>query len=228
MRLASIALVTALVVAGAASAHEIRPALLDITEHPGGTVEVVWKVPTRGGEGLAIEPVLPAALQRIGAPAEREVPGARISRSRYVADEGALVGGVVEIAGLSAVQTDVLLRVGLADGTQHSAVVRPSAPRYRIPAVAGKAEVARSYWRMGVVHILGGVDHLLFLAALLLIVSGFWKLLQTVTAFTVAHSVTLALATLGFVHVPPAPTEAVIALSILFLAAEIVRKSTLR
>jgi hypothetical protein len=77
---------------------------------------------------------------------------------------------------------------------------------------------------MGVIHILGGVDHLLFLFALMLIVSGFWKLLQTVTAFTLAHSVTLAFATLGFVHVPPAPTEAVISLSILFLAAEIVRK----
>ena len=79
-------------------------------------------------------------------------------------------------------------------------------------------------WRMGATHILEGVDHLLFLLALLLIVSGFWKLLQTVTAFTLAHSLTLALATLGFVNVPPAPTEAVISLSILFLAAEIVRK----
>jgi hypothetical protein len=77
---------------------------------------------------------------------------------------------------------------------------------------------------MGIIHILGGVDHLLFLFALMLIVSGFWKLLKTVTAFTLAHSVTLALATLGFVHVPPKPTEAVISLSILFLAAEIVRK----
>jgi hydrogenase/urease accessory protein HupE len=121
-------------------------------------------------------------------------------------------------------QTDVLLRIELADGTTHSTILRPSSASFRIPAIASKREVAGSYWRMGVTHILEGVDHLLFLLALLLIVSGFGKLLQTVTAFTLAHSLTLALATLGFVHVPPAPTEAVIALSILFLAAEIVRK----
>ena len=120
----------------------------------------------------------------------------------------------------------MLLRISLADGTSHSAILRPSSAFFRIPLHATKGEVAVSYWRMGVIHILEGVDHLLFLfsMALLLIVSGFGKLLQTVTAFTLAHSLTLALATLGFVHVPPAPTEAVISLSILFLAAEIVRK----
>jgi hydrogenase/urease accessory protein HupE len=93
-----------------------------------------------------------------------------------------------------------------------------------IPAQTSKLEVAVSYWRLGIVHILEGVDHLLFVLALLLIVSGFRPLLKAVTAFTVAHSITLALATLGVVHVPPAPTEAIIALSILFLAAEIIRQ----
>jgi hypothetical protein len=118
----------------------------------------------------------------------------------------------------------VLLRLDLADGTKHAAILRPASPSFDIPARATRTQVAWSYTRMGVIHILEGIDHLLFLLALLLLVSGFWKLLKTITAFTLAHSVTLALATLGVVAVPPAPTEAVISLSIVFLAAEIVRK----
>jgi len=207
-----------------AQAHEIRPALLDITETRPGSFDVTWKVPTRGDRVLALEPVLPPALIPVGPPSERVVPGAWIQRSSYRSDAESLIGETVEVSGLSALQTDVLLRISLADGTSHSAILRPASASFRIPLHETKSEVAVSYWRMGVIHILEGVDHLLFLVALLLIVSGFGRLLQTVTAFTLAHSLTLALATLGFVHVPPAPTEAVISLSILFLAAEIVRK----
>jgi hydrogenase/urease accessory protein HupE len=207
-----------------ARAHEIRPALLDLVESADGWVDVTWKVPTRGDRALGLTPMLPAALVAVGPPSERRVPGAVIQRSRHRSDGVSLVGERIVIDGLSGTQTDVLLRVVLADGSEHSAILRPESPAYEIPARATKWQVAKSYWRMGVEHILSGVDHLLFLLALLLIVSGFGKLVQTVTAFTLAHSVTLALATLGFVHVPPAPTEAVIALSILFLAAEIVRK----
>jgi len=121
-------------------------------------------------------------------------------------------------------QTDVLLLIQLQDGTQHSAILRPAAPSFLIPAKASKLQVASDYWTMGTIHILEGADHLLFVLALLIIVSGLGQLLKAVTAFTVAHSITLALATLGVVHVPAAPTEAIIALSILFLAAEIVHK----
>jgi hypothetical protein len=122
------------------------------------------------------------------------------------------------------VQTDVLLLIQLQDGTQHSAILRPGSPEFTIPLEASKLEIAGDYWRMGTIHILEGVDHLLFVLALLLIVSGLGSLVKAVTAFTVAHSITLALATLGIVHVPAAPTEAIIALSILFLASEIVHK----
>src|SRR6185436_2163723 len=85
-------------------------------------------------------------------------------------------------------------------------------------------EVVRTYLTLGVEHILLGIDHLLFVLALLLIVKGVRRLVATVTAFTVAHSITLGAATLGFVHVPSAPVEAVIALSILFLASELARR----
>ena len=213
-----------LLAAPAALAHEIRPALLDISETRPGSFDVTWKVPTRGDRVLALEPIFPANWQALGPPSERIVPGAWIQHSIWRSRSDSAVGGNIEIDGLSVLQTDVLLRIQLADGTTHSAILRPSDPSFVIPPRASKGELAGSYWRMGVSHILEGIDHLLFLLALLLIVSGFWKLLQTVTAFTLAHSVTLALATLGFVHVPPAPTEAVISLSILFLAAEIVRK----
>ncbi len=210
--------------APAALAHEIRPGLLDLREGPGGDIRVIWKVPTRGERALAVEPVFPSSWRPLGRPSERRVPGAWIQESTWSSEDGGLVGREIEIAGLPALQTDVLLRVVLADGTAHSAILRPSEPSFVIPARASRGDVAASYWRMGVVHILEGIDHLLFLLALLFIVEGFWQLLKTVTAFTLAHSLTLALATLGLVHVPPAPTEAVIALSILFLAAEIVRK----
>ena len=117
----------------------------------------------------------------------------------------------------------MLLRIELLDGSTHSTILRPNEPTFEIPARESKKEVALAMYRMGVVHILGGYDHLLFLLALMLIVTGFWRLVKTITAFTVAHSITLALATLGVVNFPTAPTEAVIALSIVFLAAEVIR-----
>ena len=128
------------------------------------------------------------------------------------------------VEGLATVQTDVLLLVQLQNGNQHSAILRPASPEFTIPLEASKLKIAADYWRMGTIHILEGADHLLFVLALLLIVDGLAALLKAVTAFTVAHSITLALATLGVIHLPPAPTEAIIALSILFLAVEIVHK----
>jgi len=208
----------------AAQAHEIRPGLLDIKESESGLFSVTWKVPTRGDAVLALQPVLPEDWVPLGPPSERRVPGAWIQTATYRSEIGSIVGEMLEIDGLSALQTDVLLRIELADGTSHSAILRPSDPTFLVPPLASKSEVMVSYWRMGMTHILEGYDHLLFLLALLLIVTGFWQLLQTVTAFTVAHSVTLGLATLGFVHVPPTPTEAMISLSIVFLATELVRK----
>ena len=206
------------------SADEIRPALLDIKQQGTGLFAVTWKVPTRGDKALAITPQLPDQLELLGAPTLQQVPGAQIEHATYKGDAEALTGQTIAIEGLKAVQTDVLLLIQLRDGTQHSAILRPSSPRFTIPLEASKLQVAGDYWRMGTVHILEGVDHLLFVLALLIIVVGFKQLLMAVTAFTVAHSITLILATLGVVNVPAAPTEAIIALSILFLATEIVHK----
>ena len=205
-------------------ADEIRPALLDIKEQNTGLFAVTWKVPMRGNRVLAITPILPESLELLGSPTVQETPGARIEHATYKNNADSLTGQNIVIEGLTAMQTDVLLLVQLQDGSQHSAILRPSAPAFTIPLEASKLEVAIDYWRLGTIHILEGADHLLFVLALLLIVAGLGQLIKAVTAFTVAHSITLALATLGVVHFPAAPTEAIIALSILFLAAEIVHK----
>jgi hydrogenase/urease accessory protein HupE len=115
------------------------------------------------------------------------------------------------------------VRLERLDGSTQLARLTPSSPSFVVEATPSKTQVLRSYLSLGVEHILGGIDHLLFVLALLIITRGTWSLIKTVTAFTVAHSITLSLAALGFVRVPPAPVEAVIALSIVFVAAEIVR-----
>jgi hydrogenase/urease accessory protein HupE len=203
-------------------AHEIRPALLNIVEQEPGWFEVTWKVPMRGDRVLALSPVFPKSLIPIGPPASHTVPGAHIQYSTYKSEGESLVGETISIDGLSALQIDVLLQIKLADGSTHSAILRPKSPSFEIPAHETKGEIAWSYWTMGTTHILSGIDHLLFVLALMLIVPGYWMLFKTITAFTVAHSISLGLAVLGFVHIPPGPTEAVIALSILFLAVEVV------
>jgi hydrogenase/urease accessory protein HupE len=127
------------------------------------------------------------------------------------------------VKGLEETQTDVLLRVGYLDGSASNQRLTPDAPEVEIPRRPSSLEVVQTYLVLGVEHILLGVDHLLFVLALLLLVRGMRRLVATVTAFTVAHSITLGAATLGLVHVPSAPVEAIIALSILFLASELAR-----
>jgi len=204
-------------------AHEMRPALLNIIEQQPGWYEVTWKVPTLPGYNLEIQPVLPASLAAYGPPASHDVPGAKVQVSTYQAQEGGLAGETITIDGLSATQIDVMVRINFVDGTTQSAILRPAEPSFTVPAPGTRAEIAWIYLRLGVEHILQGVDHLLFVLGLLLIVSRRWMLFKTITAFTIAHSITLFAATLGYVSAPIKPIEATIALSILFLGPEIVR-----
>lgn len=203
-------------------AHEIRPALLTITETEPGWFEVMWKVPIFEGEVLAITPIFPEGFKSIGAPSINNIGGAVIQYFSVEYQGEAMAGKEILMDGLSSLQIDVLVQLELIDGSRYSAILKPSTPSYTIPKIGSKSEVAYSYWIMGIVHILSGFDHLLFVLALLLIVRDKWKLFKTITAFTLAHSVTLALASLGLVNVPPGPTEAIIALSIVYLAGEII------
>ena len=207
---------------GSLHAHEIRPALLDINEREPGLFDVQWKVPALGDRSLPIQPVFPDCMKPVGPPSAHLAPGAILQYFSFKTDGAPIAGETIFIDGLSGVQIDVLVRIDLANGDSHSVILRPKSPSMVVPERAGKGAVAWSYLKMGVEHIFGGIDHLLFVLALVIIVPNRWMLLKTITAFTVAHSVTLALASLGFVNVPSAPTEAVIALSIVFLAVEIV------
>jgi len=204
-------------------ADEFSPALLELTENESGWVEVTWKVPAKADRALAIRPVLPEFMEPVGSGSGRKVPGAWVETTTFRTGGESLSGATLRIDGLAGVPTDVMVRVKLADGGEHAAILRGAKDSFTVPPEATKWVVAKSYTAMGTVHILEGVDHLLFLLALLLIVTRFRKLLWTITAFTIAHSITLALATLGLVNFPSAPTEAVISLSILFLAVEVLR-----
>jgi hydrogenase/urease accessory protein HupE len=204
-------------------AHEVRPAYLELRETGPETYDVFWKVPGQGEDlrlGLYVE--LPAGSANVTAPRGSMANNAFTERWT-VKRPGGLAGGTINIAGLTATKTDVLVRLDRLDGSAQVTRLTPSAPSFVVEAAPRALEVARTYSVLGVEHILTGIDHLLFVLALLIITGGGWKLVKTVTAFTISHSITLTAATLGFVHVPQRPVEAVIALSIVFVAAEIVR-----
>lgn len=203
-------------------AHEVRPAYLELREAPPGEFAVLWKTPMRGDLRLALAPEFSGRIETLTPMASRESGGAAVQTWRMKTGEP-LRGQSLRIQGLEATMTDALVRVEFADGTTWLRRLTPQTPAATIPAKQSGWSVAGEYLKLGVEHILLGIDHLLFVLALLLITRGAWRLVKTVTAFTVAHSITLALAALGFIHVPQRPVEAVIALSIVFVAAEILR-----
>lgn len=209
----------------AADAHEVRPAYLriaDVSRSVGeDTFDILWRVPIGAEVGLTIYVELPRQCRNRGEPLAW-TEGA-VSVARWTTHcPGGLNGQTVTIGDLESSVTDVLARYERADGTTQVARLTPTSPAFEVTASETWSEVAVTYLTLGVEHILLGVDHLLFVLALLIIVAGWHKLVTTITSFTMAHSLTLAAATLGWVHVPQQPVEAVIALSILFVATEIV------
>ena len=218
----SLLLLTLLLGPLASLGHEVRPAYLELREVKPGEFAVLWKTPMRGDLRLALAPEFSGRIEPLTPIATRESGAAAVQTWRLRTNEP-LRGQSLRIQGLEATMTDALARVEFADGSTWLHRLTPQAPAATIPAKQSGWSVAGEYLKLGVEHILLGVDHLLFVLALLLITRGAWRLIKTITAFTVAHSITLALATLGLVHVPQAPVEAVIALSIVFVAAEILR-----
>ncbi len=206
----------------AASAHEVRPAYLELREEKPGEFSLLFKTPMRGDARLALAAAFSGKVENITPVDSRRTGDAMVQTWRMRAIEP-LADQTISIDGLRSTMTDALVRIAFADGGEWIERLTPSAPEARIPATPTAWVVAATYMELGVEHILLGFDHLLFVLALLIITQGTWQLVKTVSAFTVAHSITLTLATLGFVHVPSAPVEAVIALSIAFVAVEIVR-----
>ncbi len=203
------------------SADEIRPGYLQITETSRDLYSVVWKVPAKGDKKLSLKAHLPENCEDKTQANAVFTNGAYIQRWITYCEDG-LLEKSISIEGLEATITDVLLRLELLGEVSHSVVLTPAENTYTVPAQASNLQVAGTYTWLGIGHILSGFDHLLFVFALLLIVKNLRRLIGTITAFTLAHSITLAIATLGLVRVPQQPVEAVIALSILFLAMEIV------
>ncbi len=224
--LSALVLVALSAMSAEALAHGFAPAYLELLERPDGRVEALWKVPLGGEGGVeGREPVevrFPSRCHTLGRRDAVGVPGAVLER--YALDCGAqgLGGATLSLVSPEGRGVDVMVSARFSAGQRYTGILRASSPSLDLPSPSGRSawSVARSYLASGVEHIATGADHLLFVLGLLLLVKSAGALVRTVTAFTVGHSVTLALATLGVVHVPQAPVEATIALSIVLLAVE--------
>jgi hypothetical protein len=207
----------------ASHAHESRPAYLEIKETAPGQYSVLWRTPVLAGMRLPLVLQMPQGVRNLREPVVQELADSLLERRWIDAGPEGLAGKRIDIAGLQFTITDALVRVELLDSRTMQMIARPSHPWVEIAASQSWWQVMGTYIVEGIRHILFGADHLLFVLGLLLIVKDGWMLLKTVTAFTVAHSVTLAVATLGYASAPALPLNAAIALSILFLGPEIVR-----
>ncbi len=206
-----------------ASAHEVRPGYLQLHQTSAETYDVLWKVPGRGESlrlGLYVE--LPKSCTNLSPPRGHFAANAFTEQWSFKC-AGGLTGGTIHIAGLNATMTDVLVRLERLDQTTQVTRLTPSVPSFVVEAAPSTRQVAGTYFLLGVEHILTGIDHLLYIFAMLLLVKGWRRVVATMTAFTATHSLTLTAAALGWVHVPQPPVEACIALSILFVTSEIVR-----
>ena len=209
--------------AAPAAADEFKPAYFRVHRIGADSYDLLWKVPALDEQTtLSVRPVLPDGTEQLGPPRAIFAAGATVIRWQ-VRVPGGIEGKVIRFSNLSRTRIDVLARYERGDGTEQVKRVLPVDPSFIPQASPGPYEVIATYTRIGTEHILFGVDHLLFVLALLMIVRGTKRLLTTVTAFTIAHSITLVLATLNVIRIPGPPVEATIALSIVFVASEILR-----
>jgi hypothetical protein len=225
LRMLQVAIVLALA-ATPLAAHELQPGFLELKETAPGRFDVLWKLPSLGESAdvrMPLVPVFPERCRQLGDARSERAGTAWIFTARLECS-GGLAGQTIAIEGLDAFATDVLVRVQHADGSVQTQILKPVSPSVSLRGADDARRGAGVYLYLGIEHILLGVDHLLFVLGLLLIVRDRWTLVKTITAFTVAHSLTLAVATFGVAQVRPAPLNAAIALSILFLGPEIVRR----
>ncbi len=203
------------------TAHEIRPAYLQIIQVSDTSYEVFWKVPSMGDAVPRIQPVFPKSFILETSKNPNQVPGSVIYYYSLSSNEP-LRGQLLYVQGLNKTLIDVLVNIKYLNGEHATFMLQPDKDGQLIPGETDSFDVIKTYSMLGIEHILLGIDHLLFVLALILITKGKWKIIKTITAFTLAHSMTLSLAALGYVNFPSAPVEAVIALSIVFLAVELV------
>ncbi|MBM9604126.1 HupE/UreJ family protein [Desulfopila inferna] len=205
------------------SAHESQPGTLEIRERADQRYELTWRAPIYYGGPHPARLELPELWRDTIVPEEKLLPDSQVFRRVVALDGKGVDGSIIRFPGLEKTITTVFVRLIRLDGTSTTEVVRPTLPSVRLRGERPANVAAFEYTGLGFYHILQGIDHLLFVLGLLLIVKGRMMLVKTITAFTVAHSITLGIATLGYASVPLAPLNAAIALSILFLGPEIVR-----
>jgi len=208
---------------GQAAAHELQPSSLEVRQLTSERYEVIWRAPIYYGKPHPATLQLPEHWQTVGEPSVRQLSDSALHRRVVNVPDGAIQGEIIRFNGLEGTITDVFARFIWLNGAESTAIARPSHPYVDIDGQRSAWQVAGDYTALGMDHILSGYDHLTFVLALLLIVSGMRRLLVTVTSFTLAHSITLAAATLGVMWVPGPPVEATISLSILFLASELIK-----
>lgn len=216
----SFLIVLFLVLAHVVYAHEIRPAYLEIEEVSTNNYRIRWKVPSINDAVPSIKLEFPSSFQvtQIG----EAIPINRSMVINYtIRSEKDIRGETIKVLGLENTIMDVLVNISFIDGSEYTFMLNPNHPEGIIPKEESFIHTAKTYLVLGIEHILLGIDHLLFVLALLLITNGVSRLVKTITAFTIAHSITLSLSALGFVGLPGPPVEAVIALSIVFLAVEL-------
>jgi hydrogenase/urease accessory protein HupE len=207
-------------------AHENLPASLLLTQTAPQVFTASWRVPAlRGASALALQPLFGDACTDVTSQVPRRVASGLLSEYQVQCDEG-LEDLTIAFPGLESGMLNVLVSIQYADGQRLSRVATPREPRVVLRREAKEVLAVSGYFLIGIEHILGGLDHLLFVFCLVLLVTNRWALIKTISAFTLAHSLTLAAATLGYVQLASMPVEASIALSILFLARELVRPQT--
>ncbi len=206
-----------------AHADELRPGYIAFTQTSAQDWRLIWKAPLRGGITARTQPILPRGCRFLDDPA-REIGSLALISTWHVRCTGEVAGQSIGLSGLAASRTDVLVRVAMLGRPVQALRLTASQPSAMIAVRAVRLQVAVTYFEIGTRHILFGYDHLLFVLGLVLLLSGGWTIAKTVTAFTLAHSLTLIGTTLGLIGLPQRPVEAIIALSILFLAVEIVKK----
>jgi hypothetical protein len=207
-----------------AHAHEVRPGYIEITEVARDSFDIVWKQPVRSAganavAGLGLRPVFPENCARLGDSRMRRLPGALVEKFSLTC-YGGLFGQSVGVEGLQRTITDVLVQLALIEGGRYSLRLTADAP---VQTFSGGGTFLMAYFGLGVEHLVLGLDHILFVLGLVLLVQGWRSLIWVITAFTLAHSLTLGLSMLGRISVPSAVVEAIIALSILFVAIELLQ-----
>ena len=217
-----LALLLALIAASPAAADELRPGYLELTQQDAQHWKLVWKAPVLGGLATHARPLVPPQCRQ-SAPTARLEGAALVAESMFTCSTD-LAGSSVGLAGMDAVFTDALVRIAPLGRPVQAARLTPGHATVTVARVPDRWDVARSYFVLGVEHILTGYDHLLFVVALVLLLGRLGVVVRAATAFTLAHSLTLIGTTLGVIGLAQAPVEALIALSIVFLAVEVVKQ----